>query len=124
MFIDQETLKRVNIHAPYKGRSKLDTPEIRATVGVIELPDPARGNDEIEYTQELDEPPYVIITPKSTEQLAQQAQAKINQESLAYLAETDWMVIRAAEGGVALPDEVKINRQLARDAIVPTGNAA
>jgi hypothetical protein len=76
MFIDQKTLKRVNIYSPYKGRSKLNTPEIRTAVGVIEIADPARGNDEIEYTQEIDEPPYIIITPKSEEQLAQQASSK------------------------------------------------
>jgi hypothetical protein len=76
MFIDQDTLRRININAPYKGRSKLDTPEIRAELGVIEIPDPARGNDEVEYTQEIDEPPYIVITPKSPEQLAQQASDK------------------------------------------------
>jgi len=76
MFIDQDTLRRININAPYKGRSKLDTPEIRAELGVIEIPDPARGNDEVEYTQEIDEPPYIVITPKSDEQLAQQASDK------------------------------------------------
>lgn len=83
MFIDQETLKRVNIHAPYKGRSKLNTPEIRAAVGVIEIPDPVRGNDEIEYTQELDDAPYIIITPKSPEQLLAQSKAKALAELIA-----------------------------------------
>jgi len=34
-----------------------------------EIPDPARGNDEIEYTQELDEAPYIVITPKPQEQI-------------------------------------------------------
>ena len=118
MFIDKDTLQRVNIFAPYKGFSKLDTEEIRERAGVIEISDPARGNDEIEYTQEINEPPYVIITPKSPEQLAQQVQAKTNAASLAYLASTDWMVTRFAETGVPIPDEVKTARQAARDAIV------
>lgn len=118
MFIDKETKLRVNIHAAYKAFSRLDTPELRERAGVVEIPDPARGNDEIEYTQEINGPPYIIITPKSAEQLARQTQTRLNQTSLAYLAETDWMVIRAAEGGAPLTDEVKKLRQTARDAIV------
>lgn len=37
MFIDKDTRKRVSINAPYKGRSKLDTQEIRAELGVVEM---------------------------------------------------------------------------------------
>lgn len=48
----------------------------RLSVGVIEIPDPVRGNDEIEYTHEIDEAPYNIITPKSQEQLDQQRKSK------------------------------------------------
>ena len=48
----------------------------RLSVGVIEIPDPVRGNDEIEYTHEIDEAPYNIITPKSQEHLAAQHKAK------------------------------------------------
>ena len=91
MFIDKETLKHVNIYAPYKGRSKLDTPEIRAVVGVIEIPDPARGNDEIEYTQELDDAPYIIITPKSPEQLERQQDDKNLQGARQHLTDTDYL---------------------------------
>ena len=91
MFIDQETLKRVNIYAPYKGHSKLDTPEIRAAVGVIEIPDPARGNDEIEYTQELNDPPYIIITPKSPEQLERQQDDKNRAAAAQHLVDTDYL---------------------------------
>lgn len=35
----------------------------------------------------------------------------------ALLAETDWMVIREAEGGTAMPDETRAARQAARDLI-------
>lgn len=51
--------------------------------------------------------------PKSAEDM----QAEINAESLAYLASTDWMVIRFAETGVAIPAEVMTKRQTARDAV-------
>jgi hypothetical protein len=70
MYIDQETLRRVNIYAPYKGRSKLDTPEIRAELGVVEIADPVRGDENYNYNQEINEPPYLTVTPKSPEQIA------------------------------------------------------
>jgi hypothetical protein len=91
MFIDNETKLRVNIHNAYKGFSKLDTPEIRERAGVVEIPDPARGNDEIEYTQEIDPPPYVIITPKSQEQLARQQADKDKRNAEQHLAATDYL---------------------------------
>lgn len=65
MFIDQDTLLRVNINAPYKGRSRLDTPEIRAEVGVIEIADPVRGDERFYYNKEQNEAPYLVVTPKN-----------------------------------------------------------
>jgi len=82
MFIDQETRLRVNIHAPYKGRSKLDTPEIRAAVGVIEIPDPVAPEDyspDLYYMTEQDDAPYVIYTMKSPEQIQALMLAKYEQ---------------------------------------------
>jgi hypothetical protein len=79
MFIDQETLKRVNINGPYKGRSKLDTLQVRAEVGVVEIPDPIRESDETHYNQEVVDPPYLISTPKSAEQLADLRWTKLKQ---------------------------------------------
>ena len=49
---------------------------------------------------------------------AQVAQEKLNQESLAYLADTDWYVIRYMESAVAIPDDVAQRRSAARAAIV------
>lgn len=80
MFIDQDTQKRVNIYAPYAGRSKLDTPEIRAEVGVIEIADPVPPedfSDETYYRTEQDDAPYVIFTRKSAEQLRQVELSKL-----------------------------------------------
>jgi hypothetical protein len=45
-------------------------------------------------------------------------QEKINAESLAYLASTDWMIIRESETGVVCPVEIKKARQAARDRII------
>jgi len=52
------------------------------------------------------------------EQTPEEIQAQINQEALAYLASTDWYVVRFSETGVAIPDDIKTARQVARDAIV------
>ncbi|HET8689326.1 MAG TPA: hypothetical protein VFM18_22175 [Methanosarcina sp.] len=48
---------------------------------------------------------------------AEEIQAQINQDSLSYLASTDWYVVRFSETGVAIPDAVKAKRQESRDAI-------
>ena len=51
-------------------------------------------------------------------EIAANAQALVNSESLAYLSETDWMVTRQAETGVAIPADVTTARTAARLAIV------
>jgi hypothetical protein len=45
-------------------------------------------------------------------------QKKINQENLAYLASTDWYVIRNADSGEAVPIEISEARAAARLLIV------
>ena len=42
----------------------------------------------------------------------------LNRESQAYLTETDWYLTRKFETGVAVPQEILIKRQEAREAIV------
>ena len=51
-------------------------------------------------------------------EIAANAQASINSESLEYLKSTDWYVTRNAETGVAVPDDVTTARAAARVAIV------
>ena len=46
------------------------------------------------------------------------AQDKVNAESLAYLASTDWYVTRFTESGVAVPADVTQARTDARLAII------
>tara|TARA_R110001632_G_scaffold52485_2_gene130123 strand:+ start:74 stop:385 length:312 start_codon:yes stop_codon:yes gene_type:complete len=50
-------------------------------------------------------------------EIAANAQAEINQENLAYLANTDWYVVRLMETDVAIPEDVYIKRGAARAAI-------
>lgn len=52
------------------------------------------------------------------EELDSQAQQVINSESLAYLASTDWYVIRLQETGVVIPQDILDARAEARLAIV------
>jgi hypothetical protein len=58
---------------------------------------------------------YEIIIEDLTAKIAQE---KINAEALAFLAATDWMVIRAMERGEELSPEFKAERQAARDRII------
>jgi hypothetical protein len=55
---------------------------------------------------------------KIKEESPDQIQARINADALAYLASTDWYVVRFTETAVAIPDDIKTLRQEARDAIV------
>lgn len=45
-------------------------------------------------------------------------QIRINADALAYLASTDWYVIRKQETGTDIPEEILAKRQEARDSIV------
>lgn len=49
---------------------------------------------------------------------AQMEQERINAESLKYLADTDWLIIREVDAGVPCPVEVKATRQAMRERIV------
>jgi len=58
---------------------------------------------------------YTIEIEDITAQVAQEA---INAEALAYLASTDWLVIREVDAGVACPAEIKTLRAEARAKVV------
>ena len=83
MFIDEETGRMVNINAPYKGRTRLDSEEIRAAVGVIEIADdpaPEGYSDDTYFRTEdwsATQRPYVIYTRKSDEQINEVANNKV-----------------------------------------------
>jgi hypothetical protein len=72
MFIDNDTKLRVNINAPYKGFSRLDTPEQRAAANVVEIAEPTPPvdySDDFYYRAESQEAPYVVYMKKSDEQI-------------------------------------------------------
>jgi hypothetical protein len=92
MHIDSTTQLRVNINAPYKGFSKLDTPDF---------------SDDLYYRTEQDEAPYVIYTRKSDEQIAQVmlARAKVQRQ-----AAVDALKVTTAAGNEFDGDEVSQGR--------------
>lgn len=55
-----------------------------------------------------------ITNPPPT---SEQLQAQTNAEARAYLASTDWYVVRFAETGVAIPAEIAEARKLARESV-------
>jgi len=60
-----------------------------------------------------------VPSPEFTDvEIAANAQAETNSESLEYLKSTDWYITRQAESGVAVPDDVTTARAEAREAIV------
>ena len=88
IYIDEETGRMVNIYAPFKGRSRLDSEEIRAAVGVVEIerdappegytdhPDWYDVREDWEATQR----PYIIYTRKSDDQINEIHNTRIKQQ--------------------------------------------
>jgi len=58
---------------------------------------------------------YTVEIEDITARVAQDA---INAEALAYLASTDWLIIREVDAGVACPADIKAERAAARARIV------
>jgi len=44
-------------------------------------------------------------------------QEKVNAEALAYLASTDWLIVRQMDTGTPCPEEIRLARQAARERI-------
>lgn len=59
--------------------------------------------------------PILVDLPAPTEAEIQQQK---NAEARAYLASTDWYVIRQQETGVSIPPDILTSRQAARDSII------
>jgi hypothetical protein len=82
IWIDDSTKLRVNINAPYKGYSRLETAEQRAAANVVEIAEPTPPgdySDDIYYRTESQEAPYILYTRKSDEQIAKVVARKAKQ---------------------------------------------
>lgn len=125
MFIDNETKKRVNIYAPYKGFSKLDTAEIRDAAGVVEIPDPQPPANYVEdewYRTEQDDAPYVVFTPKAPEQIERQNDTKARDAAQRFLNETDYLFSKDRHDRLLQEEpereaQLRIDREAARQTI-------
>ena len=80
MFIWKSNQKRCNPYRAYTDEQ--GTQYVRVPPELYEeIPDPVRGDDEYNSTQEIDDAPYLIVTPKSQEQIDQINARKAKREA-------------------------------------------
>ena len=81
--------------------------------GNMSVPNDERNKDFLEVQEFISN--GGTVEPEFTQaEIDKQAQDAINSEALAYLASTDWYIVREAESGVVCPDEIKELRAEAR----------
>lgn len=90
---------------------RLATEDEKAAIGVSWEPDPA-PYDQRFYWGYADDG---TLLPKDHAQLVEQWVAQTRTTAGTLLAPSDWMVIREADNGTAMPDAVKARRQQIRD---------
>jgi hypothetical protein len=104
-------------NAKYNENGTIDTKINHPEFGLIPItlakddPETAELFEEYKDSAEPYEPPL-------PEELEEQKQAVINTKHRAYLAETDWYVIRMQETGKPIPDDIKAKRDEARNSII------
>lgn len=121
MFIWKSNAKRCNPYAPYKDEQ--GTQYVRVPQELYEeIPDPLRGDDNLNYNQEINEAPYLICTPKSPEQLERLQDDKNLNEANRHLSATDYLFHKDRHD-VLLTEEpqreadIRNSRELARQVI-------
>ena len=118
MFIWKSNAKRCNPYASYKDEQGTQYTRVPADL-YEEIPDPTRGNDEIEYTQEINEAPYIVITPKSQEQLDMQHNAKVKQQIATIEAQQGRAVREAALGDTTHITAINASIEALRVTLLP-----
>ena len=86
---------------------RLATPEERAAIGITEVPDPAPYDQRFYWGYDADGQ----LIPKDHTQLVEQWCDQTRTTAGTLLQPTDWMVIREADNGAVMPQEVKDRRQ-------------
>lgn len=86
---------------------RLATPEEREAAGVTEVPDPPTWDQRFAWGYSEDG----TLIWKDHTQLVEQWVAQTRQTANTLLQPTDWMVIREADNGVAMSQEVKDRRE-------------
>ena len=78
----------------------------------------ADSNGSAIYGDKPDAVTWAKVKADMDKQDAFASQKVINETARAYLASTDWMAVRAAEGGTAMPADVKTKRAAERAKVV------
>lgn len=86
-----------------------------AALGIIEVPDPVRPDDRFYFVSENGDGTFTAI-PKDLAMLKANGIASVKASAALILAETDWKVVRAAEGVAPLDDATKSFRASVRAA--------
>jgi hypothetical protein len=86
-----------------------------AVTGAWGLPERPELDEEGKETGVILPTEYTVEIEDITAQVAQEA---INAEALAYLASTDWIIIREVDSGIICPTEIKELRAEARAKVV------
>ena len=82
---------------------RLTTLEEKQAIGIVEVADPVvEGWDQRFY--------WAVDNPKDLDQLKELWTAKVKDTAGSMLSETDWYVVRQAEGGTAAPADVLTRR--------------
>lgn len=86
---------------------RLATPEERTAIGITEEPDPQPYDQRFYWGYDADGQ----LIPKDHTQLVDQWCNQTRTTAGTLLQPTDWMVIREADNGVAMPQDVKDRRE-------------
>ena len=86
---------------------RLSTPDERAAIGITEVPDPPTYDQRFYWGYDADGQ----LIPKDHAQLVDQWCDQTRTTAGTLLQPTDWMVIREADNGAVMPQEVKDRRQ-------------
>lgn len=89
---------------------RLATPEEREAAGVTEVPDPAPYDQRFYWGYAEDG----TLLPKDHAQLVEQWVAQTRTTAGTLLAPSDWMVIREADNGIAVPADWRTWRETVR----------
>jgi hypothetical protein len=77
------------------------------------IPNDPANRDYAEYLEWVTEG----NTPEPVDEPLPPTQKQLNAEARTYLLSTDWYITRKGETGVAVPTEVLLDRQAARDSV-------
>lgn len=90
---------------------RLSSQEEREAIGITEVQDQVRPDDRFYWVSENGDGTFTA-TPKDIDQLKSEMIVKIKQAAGSMLSQTDWKIIRAAEGGQAA-DSTTLNTRAA-----------